>query len=182
MNNWNNSPEKGEANKQYLEDTQRAIDWLSKNSNLEPHRDTIELMLHVADLLANFWSKIKKSHYPSLTTLFESELTPAELMEINTIWNQDSERWIFLWAIHSRELERTDAKVYAKLKFLKQSGELLTEEEWDKLAKYEEKIMDDSALDTSDIHPASKESARSITISEEVTANIISILNKKSKI
>lgn len=182
MNNWNNSPEKGEANKQYLEDTQRAIDWLTKNSHLEPHRDTIEVMLHVVDLLANFWSEIKKSHYPSLTTLFESELTPAELIELNTIWDQDSERWIFLWAIQSRELERTDAKVYAKLKFRKQSSELLMEEEREKLAKYEEKIMDDSVLDISEIHPALKEAARSIVKSEEVAANIIGILKKRSKI
>jgi hypothetical protein len=182
MNNWNNSPEKGEANKQYLEDTQRAIDWLSKNSNLEPHRDTIEVMLHVADLLANFWSEIKKSHYPSLTTLFESELTPAELIELNTIWDQDSERWIFLWAIQSRELERTDAEVYSKLKFREQSGESLTEEEWEKLAKYEEQMLDDSALDISEINPAVRAEATSIVKSEEVAANIIGILKKGSEI
>ncbi len=56
------------------------------------------------------------------------------------------------------------------------------EEEREKLAKYEEKIMDDSVLDISEIHPALKEAARSIVKSEEVAANIIGILKKRSKI
>lgn len=56
------------------------------------------------------------------------------------------------------------------------------EEEREKLAKYEEQMLDDSALDIPEINPAVRVEARSIAKSEEVAANIIGILKKRSEI
>lgn len=178
------TPEKDPNKIKYLKDIGRAIDYLAKNAVDSRYSKAIEELLHAADLLANFWQEVENKLYPSLSELFETELTLAELVEFNELGDNWSERAIFLWSIHARELDRSQAIIYANLKYRHKSNQELTEEELVTLNRIQT-MIDEEELEGNKMmiklrenNPELVQHAQRYVKSQEVTKAILWVLSK----
>lgn len=165
------------SNKPKLDDNQimwidmaRALQYFAVNRGPKEYSKDIEIIEHVAYILYNLGRELAFKETPSLKEFFETDLTPLELMECYAIWDDNSERAIYLWAIHAWEFNRTEAQIYAKLKYKSNSNGLLTIEEQSQLEQYEKRIADkwDEVNNT----------AKSFLTSCEIMENTLEVIKK----